>query len=254
MRSLIALLSSLLASSSLAATAAPSSEGRLTYVSRQLERATDPRLRAQAALLLAASRDPGALKPLCNGLTDQDPVVRVAVAKALGQLGDPGGVECIKPRLTEETGDVKAALQKSLEALEALASASTTKKPALYISIGPIADKTATLGDDLVKLAEDRLRNKLVAMGGVFAPAKETKAAAKSVIKAKQLKGFYLRVELDRTNTGGLRLNLICFTYPDRSLLGEVNVKASGGQPADLIRALAPKAVEEAAETFDWSS
>ena len=211
------------------------------------------RKRAQAALLLGASHDESALKPLCNGLADESPIVRMAVAKAIGELGVSGGADCLKPRLAQEDGDVKAAVQRALESLESLAT-SGSQKPALYISIAPIADKTASLGDDLIKLTEDRLKLKLASMGGVFAPPEETKTAAKSVIKSKQLKGYYLKIELDRTNTGALKLNLICFTYPDRSLLGEVNVKASGGQAADLIRALAPKAVEEAAATFDWNS
>jgi hypothetical protein len=237
----------------LSAAAAPAPGGRLTFVAKQLERATDPRLRAQAALLLGASHDPAAVKPLCGGLVDESPVVRSAAAKALEQLGEASGLECLKPRLGQETGDMKAAIDRAIKALEALAHRPPVK-PALYISIAPIADKTSSLGTEILKLTEDRLKTKLASMGGMFAPAEESKADAKMVIKSKQLKGYYIKVELDRTAAGGLKLNLICFTYPDRSLLGEVNVKAQGGQPADLVRALAPKAVEEAAETFDWSS
>jgi hypothetical protein len=127
-------------------------------------------------------------------------------------------------------------------------------KPALYISLAPVADKSSALGEEIIKLAEDGVKTKLASMGGIIAPPQETKQAAKTVIKSKQLKGYYIKVELDRTGAGELKLNLICFTYPDRSLLGEVNVKGSGGQLAAIVRKLAPKAVEEAAETFDWSS
>jgi len=43
-------------------------DGRLDFAAAQLATAKDPRLRAQAALVLAALKSPAALAPLCASL------------------------------------------------------------------------------------------------------------------------------------------------------------------------------------------
>jgi hypothetical protein len=100
---------------------------------------------------------------------------------------------------------------------------------------------------------DERLRAALTTLGVTLAPAGETKAQASAVIRAGRLKGFVVNPELSTHPPSGLKLSLLVLTYPDRSILGEVSVKASGAGPSELIRALAPKVVEEAADTFDWS-
>jgi hypothetical protein len=169
---------------------------------------------------------------------------------ALAQLGVASAIDCLRAKQDDPEEQVKNEIARAIAALEA----ARAKPPELYIAMAPVADKTASLPPEVVKLTEERVRARLQAMGGVFAPSNESRAAARKVIKSKRLKGYMLKVELDSTPAGGLRVNLVCFTYPEKSLLGEVNVKASGGQAADMVRALAPKVIEEAAETFNWSS
>ncbi len=222
-------------------------DGRLTYLVRQLEKASDPRLRAQSALLMAATQDPAAVQPLCKALEDPSDIVRSSSARALEQLGESSAQGCLKAHEHDASPDVQTAVKRAIAAL-------TVKKPELYISLLPVQVKSAKVGADMVKLAEDRLRAKLSSIGSLFAPADEPKNAARSVIKGKGLKGYALKVELEDTPTGGLRMRVLCWTYPDQALQGQVEVKASGGGTADLIRALAPKAIQDAAETFDWSS
>jgi hypothetical protein len=41
-------------------------------------------------------------------------------------------------------------------------------------------------------------------------------------------------------------------TYPDQSLKGTWNVKASGGKPESLIKAMVPRVVEDAAADLEW--
>lgn len=224
-------------------------DGRITFLSRQISKSTDPRVRAQAALMLGATKDTAAVDPLCTGLSDSSELVRSAAAKAFLQLEDVGGYDCLKARAQDPSPGVREAVKKSLAALEAIRN----RKPELYIQMLPVMDKTSKLGRELVQLTETQLRSKLQKMGSVFAPAKESKTAAKSVIKSKRLKGYSLKVELDETPTGGIKMNVVCFTYPEQSLLGQIQVKASGAKAADLIRALAPKAIDEAASTFDWT-
>jgi len=224
--------------------------GRLAFLARQLEKASDPRVRSQNALLLGSAKNPAAVRPLCLAFGDESELVRTSVAKALGQLGEPSALDCLKARKNDGAAAVRAEVERALKVLEAAAN----HRPELYISMSRVADKTANLPQEMLQLTEERIRARLQALGGVFAPEGESRSAARSVLKKQKLKGFMLKVELDSTPSGGLKVNLLCFTYPDRNLLGEVNVKASGGKTETLIRAMAPKVIDEAAETFNWST
>jgi len=223
---------------------------RLAFFARQLQKASDARVRAQNALALGLSHEPAAVGPLCMALNDKSELVRASVAKAIGSLGDAGGIDCLKAHQEDAAGSVRSEIERALTLLQAAAS----KHPELYIAMPAVMDKTSRLPPEVLQLAEEKIRARVKALGGMFAPDGETKAAARTVLRKQKLKGYMLRIELDTTPAGGLKLNLVCFTYPDRNLLGEVNVKASGGQVTDMIRVAAPKVVDEAAETFNWSS
>jgi hypothetical protein len=220
---------------------------RITYLTRQLETGKDPRVKAQAALMLGNTNDPSVLQALCGGMKDGSELVRGAAAKALEQLGDLSAIDCLKVARNDPHPSAKAAISSALAFLEGIKN----RKPEFYIALAPVVDK-AGVPTDVLKLAEDRLRAKLRIVGAVLAPLNENKTSAWTVIKQKKLKGYLLMPELHSLPGGGIKLHMLCFTYPERALLGEVNVKASGGGPSDLIRALAPKVIDEAVDTFDW--
>jgi len=222
---------------------------RIAYLTRQLESGKDPRVKAQAALVLGATNDPSAVSPLCLGVKDSSEIVRSSAARALLQLEELSAIDCLKAQKNDPDPAARAAIASALQKLEAIRN----RKPEFYIALTPVVDR-AGVPSDVLKLAEDRLRAKLQKVGALLAPSDEKKNAAHSVIKEKKLKGFMLMPELHSLPGGGIKLHMICLTYPEKALLGEVNVKASGGGAKDLIRALAPKAIDEAADTFDWSS
>ena len=141
----------------------------------------------------------------------------------------------------------------ALLVLLAAPSAWAGGKRKVYVSLGTIANK-ANQPPEVLALVDEQLRAKLSAMGGTLAPKGEDPKAAKAVIKKRKMRGYELMAELSSMPNGGLRLSLLCFTYPERALMGEVTVKASGGKPKDLVKALAPKVIEEAAETFEWGA
>ncbi|MBF5044722.1 HEAT repeat domain-containing protein [Aggregicoccus sp. 17bor-14] len=224
-------------------------DGRIAYLSRQLERAKDPRVRAQSALVLGATEDPEALQPLCRALADPSELVRAAAARSLGTLGEPGGLDCLHARPSDPDAEAERARKEALGALQA----ARDRPPRFYLAFAGVADKSGQLDAALTQLAEARLRRKLASLGALLAPADESKANAKSVLKKRRLKGYRLSAEVLPGPGGGLKLALLCMTYPEQSLLGQVEVKASGAKPADLLKALAPRAVDEAAQTFEWS-
>jgi hypothetical protein len=235
----------------LAAHSAWAADARIEFLAKQLSQASDPRARAQAALALGATNDRDAIPPLCKGLDDSAEIVRLSGAKALGQLANLSSLDCLKRHASDSSTDVRDAVQRALAALDSQQTRSGTG--AVYVSIEPVLDKQDRPNPAWVKLAEERLHAALGAMGVTLAPPGETKAAAASVVRGRHMKGFALNPELHTYPPSGLRMSILVLTYPDHSILGEVSVKASGAGPPDLIRALAPKVIQEAAETFDWS-
>ena len=245
---LLSLLSSLaLATHAPVALAQP--DARVAYLGRQLEKGKDPRVRAQSALVLGATEDPEARFPLCRALLDASELVRAAAAKALVRLEDPGALDCLTPRLSDPHPDARSAIAESVRALRAIKARPST----FYLLFTGVVDRTGSLTPEQIALAAQRLQRKLAAHGAWLAPANDSKAAAKSVQKQRHIKGYRLSAEVHPGEGGGLRLALVCMTYPEQSILGQVEVKASGAKPADLLRALAPRAIDEAAATFEWS-
>ena len=230
-----------------AAPALAQSDPRMKFLLKRLESASDPRGRAQAALILGASQDAFAVEPLCKALSDGEPIVRSAAAKALGELGEVSAIDCLKDASAEKHPDARLAIQTARATLQKLKDV----KPVIYVLLDSVVDERSDKDPATAKLAEDRLRQELLKMGAVFAPAKESPKKAESVLKARNLKGYYLVPKL-QSQDGALRLSLLGFSYPQKSLQGEVSARAKGGDAPALIRALVPGVLKEAAATFEW--
>ena len=186
-------------------------------LSRTLVKGAEPHHRVQAARVLGDSEDPEALKPLCEGLKDPSGEVRAAAAEALGKL----------------------------EALKARA-------PRLYVLFTGVKDTTGTVSPEWVASTEARMRRKLAQMGALLAPEKEAEKAAKGVLATHKLQGYRLLTEIRPGPQGGVKLSVMGLRYPGKQLIGAVEVQASGAEPGELLTALAPQAIEEAASSFGW--
>ncbi|MFP2932221.1 HEAT repeat domain-containing protein [Pyxidicoccus sp. 3LG] len=225
-------------------------DSRIAFLGRQLQQGKDPRTRSQAALVLGATEDPEAVPVLCGGLKDASELVRAAAAKGLAKLMEPTALGCLQAHKGEADAAVQSAVGEAVTALKAYQA----RPPRIYVSMDGLKDRTGKLPADLVKATEARLRSRLMRRGAMLAPAKESKSAAKGALKKLGVPGYRITPEIQATEGGGLKVAIVCLTYPDLSLMGQVEVKAAGAQPGDLLKALVPKAVEEAAETFEWSS
>jgi len=223
---------------------------RIAYLSRQLRSGQDVRVRAQAALVLGKSEAPEALAPLCDGLTDESGVVRGASARALEELGDLGAIRCLRDAMKDGRMEpsVRQAMERSAVALETIRD-----QPArLYIAMRPVKAQ-AGVDPAMAAVAEARLKRQLQRLGTRWAPAEEPKAAAKRVLAKERLQGFVVMPELLPHGDGGLRIKVVCLSYPDERLLGQVESKAKGGRPADLVKALVPHAAKQMAAIFEES-
>jgi HEAT repeat protein len=193
---------------------------RLAFLTRQLASAADPRVRAQAALTLAATEAPGALRPLCAALADREPLVRTAVARSLPELHDLGALECLLAQPPEPVPEAQAEIRRA----------------------------SPPLGEALCGEVRTRLVRRLTWSGA-------RSDAAESAPKARPRKGtaaFLLQPTLLRGDGGALVMAAVCLTWPSKQILGEVRVKGSGGAPVDLVRALVPRLIQDAASTFEW--
>ena len=68
---------------------------RVAFLTRQLGTATDPRVRAQAALTLGTTEAAGGPRTALRRAGDPEPLVRSAVARSLPELHDLGALECL---------------------------------------------------------------------------------------------------------------------------------------------------------------
>jgi len=222
----------------------------VALLSRQLSSGKDPGVRSRAAQRLGASDDPDAVRPLCDGLKDASEVVRAASARGLAALQEPAGLDCLKAHKREADAVTAASIRESIRTIEEYKA----RAPSLYVSFGGVTDRTGALTPELVRHTEQRFARTLTRAGARLAPRGEGKAAAKGVLKKHGIPGYLLLAEVHPTSGDGLRITVVCLRYPDRALLGQVEVRASGAEPAELLKVLVPRAVEEAADTFEWST
>ncbi|HYO52885.1 MAG TPA: HEAT repeat domain-containing protein [Archangium sp.] len=221
---------------------------RTASLAKTMRQGAEPHHRSLAARALGESDDPEALQPLCDGLKDPSGEVRAAAARGMETLGEVAGLECLEARKDEPDAAAQAALQSALQQLRKL----QVRPPKLYVMLGGVKDTTGKLSPQLVKSTEARLRRELVQAGAWLAPEKESEAAAKGVLRKHKLQGYRLLTEIRPGPDGELKLAVMCLRYPGKQLLGNVEVRATGGDPWDLLAALPPLAIEEVAASFQW--
>jgi hypothetical protein len=256
-----------MASALLPATA--EAQGRVPFLAGRLK-ATDLRVRTQAALALGGTNDEAAVEPLCGALDDDSEVVRQAAAAALGKLKKPSAEDCLQSALGEEpNASVKTQISRALAAVrsaggsEAASAPSNNADARFYVSISSVTNRTGRPGSDVERIVGGAIRSKLQALGKYqIAPAKETPAAAKAAIAKRKLTGYFLSVSAEAFDYSGgnlrVRVKIAVFTYPGRDMRGEVpaGLTQTGVRPGDssaednLLEMAAGRAVELFAQNF----
>jgi hypothetical protein len=230
---------------------------RLVY---NLANSDDFRVRTQAALALGASKDQGALSPLCAALSDSNTTVRAAAAAALGRLALPSGQQCMDKRLASETSDVvRATIAKALEMLAGGAEPIFGASTRFYISIGKTTDKTGRTAGQVDAIVRAAMTSKVrETQGFLAAPPGESPADAKRrLAKHASVKGYFLSPGDNAPDYAGgnlkVKIELAMLSYPDKNLIGSfsVNLTEPGVDPGstenetDLIRMAAERAVDK---------
>lgn len=220
---------------------------RLNQLERELTLATAPSARARAADALAKTDDAQAAEPLCKALgSDPDMGVRVHAAKALGVLGGAVAEGCLKKDVAPAP-EVRAATAAALEELRA----AREEPPVRYVALLPLDPAHNALGPEAGALAMRQLRHVLERRHAVVDEKALSAKQLKALLKKRKLDGYALKLSLEQAE-GGVSLDLLCTHYPTGGLIGDVTVKAKGGDVPDLIRALVPRALDEAESTCGW--
>lgn len=223
-------------------------DARVTFLVKQLSGAKDPRVRAQTVLLLGQTGSDAAVAPVCGVLKDGEAIVRSAAASALGELRTEAAMTCLKGALGESDPGVRAAMEKAL-------AQGAIIPGGLYVAVEPVQDKIGDLPSNVVDLADKLMREKLASMGATIAPQNEDKKSAATLIRARKLKGFLLRMQLlPGSSDKGLKVEMLIMTYPDQALKGSWNVKAAGGKQESLIKAMVPRVLDDAAKDLEWKN
>ncbi len=232
----------------LASGASADADARWAFLVRQLTTAQDPRARVQAALTLGATEDASALAPLCAALADPEPLVRAAVARSLPNLHEPAALDCLLAHGTDTDALAREEVARAVATLREVRE----RRPKVYVAVPPVVDDSDPPAEaSLLSLAHTRLVSRLRWMGAQVASGAEDRTAVRATLASAQLQGFQIRARLARKGSE-VAVVMVCLSYPDQQVLGEVTGRASGGRPEDALRALVPRLLQDLAATFEW--
>lgn len=210
-------------------------QARVRFLSDKLQ-SDDFRVRTNAALALGATNEDTAVQPLCGALSDSYEVVRQASAVALKRLGRTSAVGCLRARANVEPSQaVRVAITRAMESISAGGSSGgfddkvkDNPSAKYYISLSTVANSTGRAQPEVERIVLKAIKDKLDGAGTVqIAPSKETPDGARGVMQKRRLKGFYLAIAVDRFDYSGgnlrVKVKIGVFTYPGKSLLGNVD-------------------------------
>jgi hypothetical protein len=209
-------------------------DARNDYLIRLLKDSTQFRVRAQAAISLGGVESAaGVVDALTTALADEHPAVRAAAANSLGRLSDPKALRALRSASSDTEPPVRAAVSAAIAKIESAArqmGAQIETKPTpsgparYYVALGRPASRAPDVSNGDLDQALQVLRDRVATIDGVvIAPSNESPSQVRSVLRARNLRGFYLEssvTSLENKPGGGVRVavSLIVATYPDRAM------------------------------------
>lgn len=220
---------------------------------KQLKASTDFRVRTQAALTLGASGRFDAIRPLCDGLGDENRTVRIASATALTRL-NLGGVRCLRDHKKSEKDEaVVSSIDRALGVLDDAVPVGAKTK--FYVAIDRLSGPERL--DGTVRSAFVRSLRSRGEMG--IAPREEAAdAAEKELKKNKSARGVLLAIKALKPKYEQsqleIKLQIAILSYPGRSVVADYSQKVTAPdvtQPdPKLEEELVVTSAEAAAERF----
>lgn len=216
------------------APAAVRADARSDYLVRLLRESTQFRVRAQAAISLGGVENQAeVVDALMSALRDEHPAVRAAAANSLGRLADSRSLRALHSAAGDPEPPVRAAVKTAIAKVESAARGSTgavvvqpgpTGPPRYYVAVARPATRAAEISQSDLDQALQVMRDRLASIDGVvLAPTGESPSQARSVLRARKLRGFYIEssvTKVEQKPEGGIRavVSVIVATYPDRAM------------------------------------
>lgn len=212
----------------------------------RLRKASDFRVRVQAALALGASKEADAVTPLCDGLEDTNATVRSAAAAALGKLGKKEGIPCLEKREKGESNpSVKSQITRSISQIKSGGAGGLSRacdaSTKWYVAIATTKNKGGRNASEIDAIVQKALRQALLANSAIaVAPAGETATQAQAIIQKHKVQGYLLQPTVEAPEYADskltIRVRVTMFTYPNQALQGEFAPKLTqSGTPSEDI-------------------
>ena len=206
-------------------------DARTDYLLNMLKKATNYRLRVQAATTLGKLRAKEAVPDLVKATQDDNELVVISAAIALKQIGDPSVIEEISKSLEKTSSKAaKSQLRITLQVLKSIGSggaqvvATTPGKPRYLIRIDAMGNSSKERQKGLAEIMRRHVVNRMRQEGDVVVQDPGmSESEVKRKLKKEKLVGFIVSgsiIRLDREgNRLSVKLGLNVFSNPDYNLL-----------------------------------
>ena len=246
---------------------AVSADARSEYLIRLLEGSTQFRVRAQAAISLASvEAAPEVVAALAAALSDEHPAVRAAAANSLGRLEEPKALPALRAVAQDPEEPVRVAVKAAIAKLESAsrrggeAAAKPSGPARYYVAVGKPASRVPEVGPSELERARQVLVERVGQVDGVVvAAANESPSAARNVLRARSLKGFYIdssvtSLELKPGGATRAAVSVIVATYPDRAMRaimqGSATAMGGGDTRAQALAAAFKSALSQLSQAM----
>lgn len=188
---------------------------------------------------LGETGKPEAVAPLCRVLSEGAPVLRVAAANALGQLRLNKSLQCLTAA-NDADPEVQAAVT-------ANAQRGSVEAPWRLVLIQTMAADGSDVPDEALKKIDALVRKKLAAFRFAQALPTDSTEDLTDLVKARKLKtALHLRVRVTWA-AEELTTEIMALSFPDNALRGSWRVSGKGAALPELVDAVVPSVVDDAA-------
>lgn len=124
----------------------------------------------------------------------------------------------------------------------------------VFVHVAPIVDGVHSLADAAMDAGEKALKAALAEKSATVLSPEEPEAALAEAAKAAKPRAYQLKLTVTRAAEEGLKVELLVATFPKGSLKGSWSVTGSGAPAAELMEAIVPRVIADAAQDLQWKA
>ncbi len=124
----------------------------------------------------------------------------------------------------------------------------------VFVYVMPIVDGVHALADAAMDAGEKALKAALTEKSATLLSPDDPEADLGQVPKASKPRAYELKLTISRAKDDGLKAELLVASFPSGALKGSWSVTGSGAPAAELVEAIVPKVVADAADDLKWKA